>query len=322
MDHDKTMLGDLADVETVDTDTEDQDKAPVPETSDTSAETAVEETADTVETDKEPEVTPEAELLKKYGIDGEFQSVEAALAAIPHKNRQVEEQRRREREFMDKLMAQREAQIAADRPTREPSTLTPDAILEKFNTDPEAAIDEVIRRKGYVRRDELKPLEGQVQHLAQKTVIDERERIINTEMPELKDVADILISGAVPEPGQNKMFDAINDEYCKNRRVQQLVTSGQMDNMTAIELLYPLAKMRLTPPNSGGRPNAAVIPLTPGQKAVAKTSGGGVRKEGKKTLEDMGPAELDRLSLKETEKLLYEAGRLRRDDLLEYRPPD
>lgn len=317
MDHDKEMLGDLGEeMETVETkvatDTPSKPEVEAPENTDTETDTAEADTKS--ETVEEPEVSPDTELLKKFGIDGEFGSVDAALAAISHKNRQIEEQRRRESKFMDDLMADRERRLT---PKKETPQLTPDEYQNRLLSDPEF-LDQYMKSRGYVKREELNPLEGQVQRLATETVVERNERMVQSEMPELKDVAAVLAREDVPSPGQNKTFDLINAEFRRNHVVSGAVHSGRMTNMEAIRILYDVVKSR----NGGAKAPAAIIPITPAEKAAAKTSGGGKRTEVRKTYDTMSADERSALSLKETERLLFEAGRLEREDLMEYRPPD
>lgn len=315
MSHDNDMLGELADLETVTTDTEEKPKPT--EATDTEAETAK---ADTAETDAAPETSPELETLKKHGLDGQFKTTEEALAAIRFKDKQIEEQRRREAQFFDNLRARREEQLATSEKKEEVVTPSRDELLEKLNTDPEAAIEDVLRRRGYVKRDELKPIEGQVNSLSRRTAQDAAERMFET-MPELKEVAPILVSGGIPNPGQNKMFDAIEAELVKDPVINRAYNEGRMNNMEVISHFYRIIRERT--PSNGTRPKTEITPVSAAEKAAAKTSGGGGRTQGvKKTLDNISADDIEKMSLRDTEKLLYEAGQLSRENLMAYVPTD
>lgn len=317
MGHENDMLGEFSELDTTDVDTEVLE-APKPEKADTETETVVEKTADTeTETEEAPEVSPNAELLKQYGLDGEFKTPEEALASIKYKNQQIEEQRRRENSFIAQLSARREQLIES--PVKEPAPkLTPEEYQYQLSTNPDF-LEQHLKNLGYVKRDEIRPLEGQVQKLTQRSALSADAQIVS-EMPELKDVARILAEGSLPIPGQNKMFDAINAELVRDPLINRLYENGQVTNGEVIGHFYNRIKERAGNAN-GPKPAASVFPLTPDQKAVAKTSGGGVRKDAKKDLSNITVAELDALDMKQTEKLLFEAGRLSEASLLVYRPP-
>jgi len=117
---------------------------------DTGTETVTEESGETAEESEEvgeedqPEEAPvvdEAAILAQYGLEGQYKSIAAALAAVKHKEQEL--QRMQYRQYVD----ERRAEQTYTHQSQERPKIDPDA----FMNDPEGTL----ALAGFVRRDDV-----------------------------------------------------------------------------------------------------------------------------------------------------------------------
>lgn len=305
MDHNKEMLGEFADDDTVVTTDTVSKEAPKPEDKPvTETETAKPDTVTETATS-----TTEPDLLKKFRLDGQYHSVEDALASIPHHRSRNEELQRSNREMLDRIQQSLDRQL---NPKTEAPAISPEQEADELLKNPSGFIERKAAELGYVKKTELEPIRQTVQEIG-VTTRRSADAQIAAQFPELADIAPILASGQFPDRGKNKMFDAIED-FSKTP-AGDLIVKGSRSTGEAIAAIYQLVK-----PTMSVSKEPIVERLTPEQKAAATTSGGKTRGVTKKSLNDYTEAELDKMNATDLEKLLYENGRIEREALQLYRP--
>ena len=305
MDHNKEMLGEFADDDTPVLETPKPEETPKPDDKpDTVTETAP---ADTETETVQP--SNESDLLKKFGLDGKFHSLDDALASIPHQNRRIADIERSNKEMLDRIEQSYKRQLT---PAPEIPAMSPEQEADELLKGPTPFLERKLNELGYVKKTELEPIRQTVQEIG-VTTRRSADAQIAAQFPELADIAPILASGQFPDRGKNKMFDAIED-FSKTP-AGDLIVKGSRSTGEAIAAIYQLVK-----PTMSVSKEPIVERLTPEQKAAATTSGGKTRGVTKKSLNDYTEAELDKMNATDLEKLLYENGRIEREALQLYRP--
>lgn len=226
------------------------------------------------------EATPDAEILKRLGLEN-YASVEAALAGVKEKDRHINhlaDQANNLKDIIQSRFAERQQQAP-------PKELSPDAFVEQLQTDPVAAL----RSVGVVTREDM----GQLNY---RLALGERQLEVGTianavgQYEELKDVSDHFRGPALqrdgsirpPAEGTNPLWDAMQREYTANPGYQR------MAHTEAIPILYQVVKSKVKP--------SPVAEVSAADKAKANSTGKSRsakrRQMTKKDYDDMSEREL------------------------------
>lgn len=202
------------------------DDSDADETPDTETDTA---DADT-DTETGDEDNPDLETLRKYGLDSEYKTVDAALVGAAERRKYIEQQRRDNETLRRTLQG-----IAEKQQTQRQEAPSAEDLSELFAQDPEAAL----RRMGYTKREEIAPLMNQLQQVQARI---EHQAFVGAldQFEELKGVASDFRAGREPSPGKSALWDKMNEIYVGTPSLQN---ANQTD---VLPLLYATAKQHLS----------------------------------------------------------------------------
>lgn len=215
------------------------------------------------ESDTETEtVDPIAERFKELGLDKQFVDVNDMMSRITDTNRHLNTLESTNKELRDKLQGQQK-----DKP--EPAKqLTREEFQEEFEADPAAAMQKL----GLVSQTDMKTLQEQVGTLQTQNERLEYQADLDRIASNLKDagglddVAAAFRLGRPPQPGVNKLWDAMTSIY---DATPGLKTAG-IDSLVTV--LKPLAEAKL---GITGKPVKAKVKKVPtdDKKNASTTSG-------------------------------------------------
>jgi hypothetical protein len=180
---------------------------------DTETETVIPEGAQPEGTDTETETEPGLDaLMTELNLTGQYKTPQDALKAVAHQRREIEARGRDLNAQTQELQELRDIvkQIvkAQGQPTAEPQTqLSDDQLADMLSTNPRQAFARMAAEAGYVRKNDIAPLEERLDTASKQQQVDRTVALV-AQYDGLKPVADYIEQhGAFPPQGFNAKLD-------------------------------------------------------------------------------------------------------------------
>lgn len=228
--------------------------------------------------DGAPDASKEAADAK----DGEGASEESDPAKAGEKNtdplealRKEVADVRRENEELRRRNSNPSGQEKPEKKEKEKPSIDREAFREKFMTDPIGALEEVAPLLGFVKSDQIAPLNESMEMVLQEQILREDAAVIS-QYPELKDVAHLIAAGKLPSG--NKAVEILKEEIGKRPHLIRLSDQGQLSNAELVDMVMPHVRVRLaadkTPSPSGEKKPVVSAKVSEAERIAAQTSSG------------------------------------------------
>jgi hypothetical protein len=254
-------------------------------------------------------------LLRGAGLDKHFKSVKDALASYKSLNKELENLRRSSAnenranaaytkaletrlEFLESRL---ESPTGSDdnKDTTDADEYTEDQFRADFEKDAFSAFRKAARKFGFVDKAEIEKINAK--GAGERAVRDRAQAMIDTvgRYPELKSVEEAFLAERMPQPGENKVWDALKLLYEE--------VYGKNDTApahTRIPVLMKMLRQRIKTDRPGPKPEKKLTP----EQQKANTSGGGNSKGKAPTLSN-GDPDFSRMSAAEIKAWHMKSGR-------------
>lgn len=172
--------------------------------------------------------------LSRFGLNRQYQTVDAALAALPHKEQEIQ-RLQWERQQLQRQLSDSQKRIESAPP---PTPISREEIAEKLMSGD----TDVLRRAGYVDQATVtKLVDERLSSVEQK--YEARQAAMEvaqvySSFPELRDVGQIIQRGQVPQAGVNPVYDAMNRVLSENPSLLNAYQSGAINDAALVPILY------------------------------------------------------------------------------------